>query len=189
LQEETQKYINKPGLDALILDLRSNIGGSIDLLPYLLGPFIGNEQYAYEFLHQNEKTPYKTKIGWLPSLIQYKKVVILIDSQTQSSAEVMAAVLKKYNVGITVGATTKGWGTIEAVFDIEQQLDQNEKYSVFLVHSLTLRDDNQPIEGNGVEPMIFIDDPNWEKQLYAYFHYEELIEAVKEIWNKPPDQL
>ena len=185
LQEETQKYVNKPGLDTLILDLRSNIGGSIDLLPYLLGPFIGNEQYAYEFLHQGEKTPYKTKVGWLPSLYQYKKVIILTDNKTQSSAEVMAAVLKKYNVGILVGTTTRGWGTIETVLDLNQTLE-GEKYSLLLVHSLTLRDDNQIIEGNGVEPLININNSNWKEELRKYFDSEEIIKAVEEIWNTPP---
>lgn len=186
LKKETEKNDNKDGLDTLILDLRANIGGSIDILPYLLGPFIGKNQYAFEFFHQEEYTPFKTKTGWLPSLIRYKKVVILIDDQTQSSAEVMAATLKKYNVGITVGTTTKGWGTIESVINIDQRIDPNEKYSIFLVHSLTLREDNQPIQGNGINPLISINDLDWEQQLSAYFDHNELIKAVKEVWNKAP---
>jgi len=186
LKKETEKNDNRDGLDTLILDLRANIGGSIDILPYLLGPFIGKNQYAFEFFHQEEYTPFKTKTGWLPSLIRYKKVVILIDDQTQSSAEVMAATLKKYNVGITVGTTTKGWGTIESVINIDQRIDPNEKYSIFLVHSLTLRENNQPIQGNGINPLISINDLDWEQQLSAYFDHNELIKAVKEVWNKSP---
>lgn len=168
-------------LNSLILDLRGNIGGSVDLLPYFLGPFIGQNQYAYEFFHQGEYKPFKTLTGWLPSLVRYKKVVTLIDGGTQSSAELMAATLKKYNVGILVGTRTKGWGTIERIFPIEQQIDPNEQYTMLLAHSLTLRDDGQPIEGKGVDPVININDPDWEKQLFAYFNYQELTDAVKEI--------
>lgn len=186
LKKETEKFDNIEGLDSLIIDLRGNVGGSIDILPYLSGPFIGKGQYAYEFYHQEEYTPFKTETGWLPSLVRYKKVIILIDSQTQSSAEVLAAIFKKYNVGILVGTTTKGWGTIEAVLNLENQIDPDEKYSIFLVHSLTLRDDNQPIQNNGVNPTISINDPGWEQQLFTYFHYEELVKTVKEIWNKSP---
>ncbi len=189
LKKETEKFDNITGLDTLILDLRGNVGGSIDLLSYLLGPFIGGDQYAYDFFRQEEKTPFKTKIGWLPSLVRYKKIVILIDNQTQSSAEVMAATLKKYNVGILVGTKTRGWGTIETTVNINQSLGEDEKYALFLVYSLTLNEDNQPIEGQGVSPTIQINDPGWEKQLFAYFHYEELTEAVKEIWNKPPESI
>ena len=179
LKRVTEKFTNRPGLDTLILDLQDNIGGSVDLLPHLLGPFIGQDQYAYQFFHQGEKTDYKTRTGWLPSLVPYKKVVILVNENTQSSAEVMAAVLKKYNVGVVVGTKTKGWGTIEKVFPLENQLDENEKYSLFLVHSLTLGDDSQPIESRGVLPLINIEDPDWQAQLYSHFHYQDLIEAVE----------
>lgn len=174
-------------LDTLILDLRANVGGSIDILPYFLGPFIGKDQYAYEFFHQDEHIPFKTKIGWLNSLVRYKKVVVLIDEQTQSTAELMTATLKKYNVGVVVGETTKGWGTIERVVGIDQQIDPDEKYSMFMVINISLRDDGQPIEGRGVEPSISINAPDWEKQLYAHFHYDGLTEVVKEIWNKSPN--
>jgi C-terminal processing protease CtpA/Prc len=118
--------------------------------------------------------------------VRYKQVVILADGQTQSTAELMAATLKKYNVGIIVGAKTRGWGTIEAIFEIKQQIDPKEKFSVFLVHSLALRDDNLPLEGNGVDPVIDINSPNWEKQLFEYFRYPELAKAIKEIWNESP---
>lgn len=184
LKKLTKEVDGRESLDTLILDLRGNIGGDIDGLSYFLGPFIGNNQYAYQFFHQGETTDFKTKTGWLPSLARYKKVVILIDGETQSSAEVFVAALKKYNVGVVVGQTTKGWGTVERVFPLENQFDGQEKYTVFLVHSLTLREDGQPIEGNGVESMININDENWQEQLYAYFHYDELVEAVKEVLNK-----
>lgn len=183
-----EQFNGAKGLNSLILDLRANIGGSLDVIQYILGPFIGENQYAYELFHQGEYTPYKTKTDWLPGLFQYKKVVILIDGDTQSSAEVIAATLKKYNVGVTIGTPTKGWGTIEAVVDIEQELE-GEKYSMFLVHSLTLRDDNEPIQGNSVYPLISINDSDWKNQLFTYFNYNELINAVEEIWNKPPGQL
>jgi len=180
--QKTLDQIDKTtNASSLILDLRDNIGGAIDLLQYFLGPFIGQNQYAYEFFHQDLYQPFKTLTGWLPSLVRYKKVVVLVDAQTQSSAELMASVLKKYNVGILVGTKTKGWGTVENVFPLKQQLDTKEKYSLFIAHSLTLRDDNQPIEGNGVEPVIKITDSDWQDQLYQYLPSQELVNAVKTV--------
>jgi len=177
----TQKVDKGETLNTLILDLRDNVGGAIDGLPYFLGPFIGNDQYAYQFFHQEVREDFKTKIGWLPTLIRYKKVVVLINENTQSSAEVMAAVLKKYNVGVLVGITTKGWGTVEKVFNLNGQFDPNAKYSAFLVHSLTLRDDNQPIEGKGVEPNINIKNKGWEDELTKQFSFPVLTQKVSEI--------
>ena len=183
--QQVADYFNKfNSLNTLILDLRGNVGGSIDLLPYLLGPFIGENQYAYEFYHQGKYDPYKTKTGWLPSLVRYKKVVILQDDKSQSSAEMMAAVLKKYNVGVIVGTNTRGWGTIEAVFELQNQIDPNETYKMFLVHSITLRDDNQPIEGRGVDPNINIKDKDWLAQLTEKFNDATISAAVNKILSK-----
>lgn len=185
--DEFQKAANslgdQKGVDTLILDLRGNIGGSIDILQYFLGPFIGYDQYAYEFLHQGGRQVFKTKTGWLSSLTRYKKVVLLVDERSQSTAEVMAVVFKRYNVGVVMGATTKGWGTVEKVFDIKNQMSSEETYSMFLVHSLTLADDNQPIEGRGVEPNISLKSTTWKSDLFSYFHYPELAEMIAELWN------
>lgn len=180
IQGKTQKP------DSLILDLRSNIGGSIDILPYFLGPFIGPDTYAYEFYSQGEKRPFKTKTGWLEALVPYKKVVVLVDKKTQSSAEVMAGTLQKYNVGVIVGQTTRGWGTVERVFDIETQISKQQDYSMLLVHSVTLRPDGQPIEGRGIRPDINITNANWQDQLLQYYNYLPLVEAVQQIWNQKP---
>ena len=181
LQRVTEKLDKGSQADSLIFDLRDNIGGAIDGLPYFLGPFIGNDQYAYQFFHQGEKVDFKTVTSWLPGLVRYKKVVILINENAQSTAEVMAAALKRYNTGITVGTRTKGWGTVEKVFEIKNQISEKSKYSVFLVHSLTLREDGLPIEGRGVEPVINITEKNWENQLLKYFEYPPMIEAVKAV--------
>ena len=186
LQRVTEGVDEGNELDTLIIDLRGNIGGAIDGLPYFLGPFIGQNQYAYQFFSRGEKKDFITKTGWLPSLVRYKKVIVLIDGNAQSSAEVFAAVIKKYNVGIVVGETTKGWGTVESVFKINNQPDpENEEYSVFLVHSLTLREDSVPIEGKGVDPTIDISNPNWENELFKYFHYQELVNVVRDLVNTP----
>jgi len=181
LTRVTDRVKGKPGVGSLILDLRDNIGGAIDGLPYFLGPFIGNDNYAYQYFHQGIKEDFKTKTGWLDSLVQYKRVVALINENTQSTAELMASVLKKYNVGVVMGTKTRGWGTVERVFPIENQIDPNEVYSVFLVHSLTLREDGEPIEGKGIEPVVDIKSKNWERELGEYHNNSAIIEALKKV--------
>lgn len=179
----TEKVDKGEILDTLIFDLRGNVGGAIDGLPYFLGPFIGNDTYAYQFYHQGNKEDFKTKTGWMNSLVRYNKVIILIDEETQSTAEVMASVLKKYNVGVVLGTTTKGWGTVEKVYPLQNQITEGETYSVFLVNRVTLRDDGQPIEGRGVDPQINISDPNWKKELLKKYNYPGIVRAVEEIYK------
>ncbi len=150
-----------------------------------LGFFIGKNQYAFDFYHKGEYLPFKTPTDKLSSISKYKQIVLLTDNQTQSSAEMLAASFKKYHLGVVVGSTTKGWGTVEKVFPLDNQVDTKEKYSIFLVHSITLRDDNLPIEGRGVDPDIKISDPNWQQQLFNYFRNTGLTEAVKQTISNP----
>lgn len=181
LKRVTEKFDKEGGPTTLVFDLRDNIGGSLDILPYLLGPFIGPDSEALRLYHQGEKQAFRTQTGWLPSLVRYKKVVILINENTQSSAEAMAAALKKHNVGVLLGTPTKGWGTVERVFPLTQQPSQSNKYSIFMVHSLILADDGQPIEGRGITPTIDIRSPEWKKQLQTYFNYPELVSKLDQL--------
>lgn len=186
--DEFQKAANtytdpSNGPQVLIFDLRGNIGGAIDETAHFLGNFLGINQYAYDFYQKRKYEPFKTPTDKLAGLARYKQVVILVDNHTKSSAELLSASLKRYHFGVVVGVPTSGWGTIEKVFPIDHQIDETEKYSLFLVHHITIRDDGQPIEGRGVEPNVNIKDPNWENQLYSYFHNPQLTLAVKQIWN------
>lgn len=176
-----EDYQGNAALQALILDLRGNMGGAIDATAYFLGYFFGKGQYAFDFYKKGEYLPFKTQTDKLAVINKFKQMVILVDKDTQSSAEMMAASLKKYHLGVVVGVPTKGWGTVERVFPLEAQIDEKEKYSMFLVHSITLRDDNLPIEGRGVEPDVNISSPDWQNQLFSYFRNPELIQAVKQV--------
>jgi chemotaxis protein histidine kinase CheA len=166
---------------ALIIDLRGNIGGAIDGLPYFLGPFIGPGNFAYQFSSRGQVADFKTKLGWLPELVQFKRVIILIDEHTQSTAEVMAATLKKYQVGVVIGTPSKGWGTVERIFPLETPFQGKQKYSLFLVHSLTLDELGQPIEGRGVTPHISTTSPEWQSQLLEYYRDQPLVTAVEAL--------
>lgn len=178
-QKTFEAYKDDQSLNSLIFDLRGNIGGAIDATAYFLGFFLGKGQYAFDFYHKGEYIPFKTATDKLSSISKYKQVVILIDQNSQSSAEMMAAAFKKYHVGVVLGVPTKGWGTVERVFPLDNQISQKEKYSLFLVHSITLRDDNLPIEGRGVDPDVSIKDPNWQQKLLLYFNNPALVDAVK----------
>ncbi|MBI2020621.1 DnaJ domain-containing protein [Candidatus Daviesbacteria bacterium] len=168
-------------IQALVFDLRGNIGGAIDATAYFLGFFLGKNQYAFDFYQKGQYLPFKTPTDKHPAVNKFKQIIVLIDNQTQSSAEMLVASFKKYHLGVVVGETTKGWGTVERVFPLENQLNPEEKYSMFLVHSVTLREDNQPIEGRGVEPDINIKNSKWSEELFSYFKDQQLVNSVKII--------
>jgi len=177
-----------PGLDSMILDLRSNVGGSLDFLQNFLGIFIGQNQYAFDLFHQGNYDVQRTVQPKFDELTRFKDIAILTDNMTQSTAEITTATFKKFNLARVVGVPTRGWGTVENTYPLETDIDTANKYTLLLVNSVTLRDDNQSIEGQGVEPDINTNDSNWKNKLKNYFRSQSLIQAVSESANKPPRQ-
>jgi len=70
---------------------------------------------------------------------------------------------------------------VERVIPLDNQIAEDETFSIFLVHRITLREDGQPIEGLGVEPHISIKSSNWKNELLARYNYPEIVTVVDEI--------
>ncbi len=189
LEEFGMNIINAsttPGLDSLIIDLRGNIGGTLDFARYFLGLFIGQNQYAFDLFHQGDYQVQRTVLAKLPELNRYKEIAILTDNMTQSTAELITATLKRFRMARVVGTATRGWGTVENTYPMDTVIDPAKKYSLLLVNSLTLRDDNQPIEGLGVDPDVDITKPGWQNKLPQFFRQPSLISALSKVASAPP---
>jgi len=178
--------VSNQKLDSLIIDLRGNVGGALEFAQYFLGLFLGQNQYAFDFYHQGDFQVQRTMMPKLEGLKIFKDIAVLTDDMTQSTAELMTASLKHFNLAYVVGTRTRGWGTIENTFPLETVIDPNEKYSLLLVHSVTLRDDGQSIEGLGVDPDIDITKPDWKTKLSQFFHSPSIIKVLSDIATKPP---
>jgi C-terminal processing protease CtpA/Prc len=170
----------------MIIDLRGNIGGDLTFPQYLLGLFIGDNQYAFDLYHQGNYETQRTVVAQFAELEKYGELAILTDNMTQSTAELTTAVFKGRRLAYVVGATTRGWGSVENTYPLKTIIDPTQTYSLLLVNSLTLRDDNQPIESNGVVPNVNISDKNWKQELSNYFHSSSLIGAIEQTVTQPP---
>ena len=177
-----------PGLSSMIIDLRGNIGGALDFSQYFLGFFQGQSQYAFDLFHLGDYVVQRTVTGKLPALARYEETAVLADGMTQSTAEVTTAAMKRLHLAHVVGATTRGWGSVEATYPMKTAIDPSTTYSVLMVSYLTLRDDNQPVEGKGVDPDVAIADKNWRSKLSTYFTSPSLISAIEQTVTKPPQK-
>lgn len=137
---------------ALVLDLRGNPGGSIDALQIATGAFfeqeidLGNQKERKSMKPLRSRRP-KSKRLFTGTL------VVLVDSASASSAEVLARVIQLEKRGVLVGDRTAG-----AVM-LSQQLSfsaGNELRFILYGASITVADllmkDGQSLEGKGVTP-------------------------------------
>ncbi len=174
-----------PGLDSMIIDLRGNIGGDLAFTQNFLGLFIGNDQYAFDLYHQGDYQVQRTVQPQFPELARYKDIAILVDGMTQSTAELTTAAFLRYHLATAVGTTTRGWGTVENTYPLSTAL-LGKTYTLLLVNSLTLRPDNQPIQGRGVDPNVDTSKALWQAKLSNYFRSASLIAALKQTAVQPP---
>jgi carboxyl-terminal processing protease len=155
LQEvkEAVAELSKPGgeLKGLILDLRGNPGG-------LFHPAVTiAEMFLTEGVIVIGQSPYKEynrpfKVETSGPLLM--PLVVLVDGETASAAEVLAGALKEGRQGRlptkVLGLTTYGKGAIQRLISIEKLLDRPA--AIRLTVAKLFSPSNQPYTGRGVTP-------------------------------------
>lgn len=173
-----------PGIDSLVIDFRGNAGGALDFAQNFVGLFVGPGQYAFDFFSKGELLPQRSQTPRVPELARFKEIAVLTDSSTMSTAEATAGALKRMRIAKTVGERTQGWGTVENTFPLETQLTETEKHALFLVHSVTLGDSQQFIQGEGIQPDVDVKDPAWKSKIGAVFPQSGIEKAIIDIYSK-----
>ena len=93
------------GVRGWILDLRGNSGGSIEAMARVAANFIDNRTVGLAIDRSGTSEPIAA-LG--RAAIPPMPMVVLVDKETASGAEVLAAAIKEYGVAPLVGTTTAG---------------------------------------------------------------------------------
>ncbi len=135
------------GLRGLVLDLRGNQGGYYYEALEMASLFLDSEEALVQ-VKQRSLGWQEKKADGTPGLSL--PLVVLVDGETASAAEIFAAALKENGAAVLVGETTYGKGTIQVVIELV--------HGGFL--KLTTAEFAGPaggrIEGRGVEPHFLV---------------------------------
>ncbi len=104
----------KAGADKWIIDLRGNPGGYITTAIEMAGIFIGS-QVATVLEERNAIVSYYPD---QPEIQVDDPIIILIDENSASASEILAAALKDYRKAVLIGATTYGKGTVQEIYPL-----------------------------------------------------------------------
>ena len=109
------KKLKPEKIDALILDLRGNGGGSLTEATQLTGLFIDDGPIV-----QVQDSSGRIEVHRdLDSSISYQgPLVVLVDRFSASASEIVASTIQDYQRGIIVGETTFGKGTVQQLVDL-----------------------------------------------------------------------
>ncbi|MDR1694444.1 MAG: hypothetical protein LBR70_04555 [Lactobacillaceae bacterium] len=107
------------GFEALIIDLRGNPGGLLSEAVSIMKVFLDQGIIASSRARKDGIMKYYTADEGSVSAIKDKPVVVLVDGDTASSAEVLAAGLKEQSIAKVVGTKTKGKGTVQKLIVLD----------------------------------------------------------------------
>ena len=134
---------------ALILDLRGNPGGAETTLKYLLGYFVDAELKIGDIKRRKETKPLLAK----PQGGGFKgKLVVLIDGESGSSAEVFARMIQMQKAGTVIGDRSAGAVMRAKGYDFQIGADVVVFYGASITDADLIMTDGQSLERKGVTP-------------------------------------
>lgn len=162
----------KEGVDGVVMDLRSNGGGSLREAIYLTGLFIDKGPIV-----QVRNSRRRVSVKYDPDeTIHYKgPLLVMTNKLSSSAAEIFTGAIKDYHRGIIVGdSRTYGKGTVLNVIKLDRLLRDYNKFkagSVKFESEVFYRVNGSSTQQLGVKPDI---------QLPSFTEYMEIGEEFNE---------
>lgn len=137
----------------LIIDLRNNLGGSLEDTTSMLNHFIEKGQPLYH-IDTNGTIDTTYSLGKKPALSSTTPIYFLTNHDTASASEIFAGVIHEYypNSHI-IGTTTYGKGTVQTVWT-----NDNNETIKFTTGRRLLGKTKTSIDGIGLKPEVSLSD-------------------------------
>lgn len=113
--ENALKELEANGMEKLIIDLRNNTGGYLDSAETTASLFLKKGKLIYSLEDKNSKEDYYDQT----ETSRDYPIVVLINNNSASSAEILAAALKDSYGAVLVGQTSYGKGKVQQTYDMK----------------------------------------------------------------------
>jgi carboxyl-terminal processing protease len=171
--EDVKNFVeqfNKENVEAIVIDLRNNGGGSLTDAVKIAGLFIDKgpvvqvkNRFSQPFVLNDPDE----------GIVYKGALIVLVNTLSASASEIFAAAIQDYNRGIIIGGnSTFGKGTVQRFFDLDENINyQYDQYKPFGSLKITLqkfyRIDGGATQLKGVVPDIILPEQ------YSYVSYGE----------------
>lgn len=159
VEKEIDK-LKKDKVEGIILDLRSNPGGSLEEVRKMSGLFIENGPVVQ--VKSRDQRP--EVLADSDARVQYNgPLVVLVNSFSASASEILAAALQDYGRAVIVGSnSTYGKGTVQRFIDLDRMVRGNADAKPLGQLKLTMqkyyRINGGSVQLRGVVPDIILPD-------------------------------
>jgi carboxyl-terminal processing protease len=175
--ERALKDLQSRGMKGLVLDLRNNPGGLLNMAAEISEYFVpqGRLLVYTEGRNQNQnmrffstaKRPYNNG-----------PLAVLVNQGSASASEIVAGALQDWNLGLIVGEKTFGKGSVQTIMPL------NDGSALRITTARYLTPKGRLIHGNGITPDVGVEPfkPNdYTLQLSQDRRYEEFVRAYLKL--------
>ena len=161
--------LENDGMERLVVDLRSNPGGDLDIVCDILDLMLPKGTIVYTETKTGEKTVYSSDEEH-----QFTKpLVVLVNGFSASASEIFAGAVQDYQLGDLVGTTTYGKGVVQQLFDLQ------DGTCVKLTIAEYFTPNGRNIDGEGITPEVEVEAVYDENNPEADNQLEKALEIVK----------
>jgi carboxyl-terminal processing protease len=150
--QEVLRAVNElrsAGAERFILDLRNNGGGILESAVAVASDFLDGGVVMYETQRNAPEKVYAAPDASGP--LTTARLVVLVNHNTASAAEIVAGALLDRGRAPLVGQTTYGKGSVQLVFDL------SDKSSLHVTAYLWYTPSHRQLDKNGLPPTIAVE--------------------------------
>ena len=176
--ESAIEDLRKQGMTSLILDLRFNPGGLLNVARDMSDKFIKKGLIVTtKGRHKSQDHEYKAhRFGTYPDF----PLIILVNKGSASASEIVAGSIKDHKRGILLGTRTFGKGSVQSLIPIE-----NRNSALKLTTAKYYTPSGTQIDGTGIEPDIKVDLTKAElKGLHTHLSRRHATDILTENGDK-----
>ena len=165
---EALAEVKGKGAKGIVLDLRSNPGGSLPAAVAIAGMMLPKGTVVYTLDKYGNRQDY-TSNGSNELQIP---MAVLVNGNSASASEILAGAIKDYKKGTLVGTTTFGKGIVQQIFELEDE----SALKVTVSHYYT--PNGNDIHGVGIEPDVV---EEFDLEEYEKTETDNQLEKAKEV--------
>lgn len=153
--EKELKLLKDSGAKGLIIDLRSNGGGSLKECVDMVSNFIPKDKVIVSTIDKYKKEKKYNSVGGISIGMP---LVILVNGGTASASEIFSGAIKDYKLGTLIGTKTFGKGIVQSILD-EKILGFGDGTALKVTVSKYYTPNGVNIHGVGIMPDIVVEYP------------------------------
>ncbi|MBP3273426.1 MAG: S41 family peptidase [Butyrivibrio sp.] len=172
---EGMAELRESNIEGLIIDLRSNPGGSLQAVCDIARQILPKGIIVYTVDRNGEREDYTCDGAHEIDI----PVVVLVNQYSASASEILSGAIKDYKLGKLVGMTTFGKGIVQRVFDLK------DGTAVKLTVSNYYTPNGNNIHGIGIEPDVEVE---YDADAYAKDKTDNQLDKAVEVMNELLDK-